>query len=48
MTGASKPGERTLPAEYAAAGVTWWLESLFGWRGTQDEMMARVREGPPV
>ncbi len=47
MTGATIAGERSLPAEFAAAGVTWWLESLFGWRGTHDEMMARVKAGPP-
>ena len=47
MTGASQAGEVSLPAAYAAVGVTWWLESLFGWRGTHDQMLDRVRAGPP-
>jgi alkanesulfonate monooxygenase SsuD/methylene tetrahydromethanopterin reductase-like flavin-dependent oxidoreductase (luciferase family) len=34
-------------APYAAAGVTWWLEPLHGFRGPLDAMRARIRQGPP-
>jgi alkanesulfonate monooxygenase SsuD/methylene tetrahydromethanopterin reductase-like flavin-dependent oxidoreductase (luciferase family) len=33
---------------YAAAGATWWLESLSGMRGSLDDLLARVEAGPPV
>ena len=36
-----------LPAEYAAAGATWWFESLFGLRGSHAQMLERVAAGPP-
>ena len=29
------------------AGATWWSEDVNGWRGSPDEMRARVRAGPP-
>jgi probable F420-dependent oxidoreductase len=48
LTGCSPPGGSTLVLEFAAAGVTWWLESLHGFRGTFDELQARVMAGPPV
>ena len=48
MTGYSKPGDVSLVRDYAAAGVTWWMESLHGYRGTLDELMARVKAGPPT
>lgn len=32
---------------WAQAGATWWLESLHGFRGTTDELVARVVAGPP-
>lgn len=35
------------PDEYAAAGATWWLESLSPMRGSVDELEAIVRAGPP-
>ena len=35
-------------ARYAAAGLTWWLESLFGLRGSVEAMRSRVRQGPPT
>jgi alkanesulfonate monooxygenase SsuD/methylene tetrahydromethanopterin reductase-like flavin-dependent oxidoreductase (luciferase family) len=47
ITGCSNPGETALAGEYAAVGATWWLESLFGLRGSVEEMLARVRGGPP-
>jgi probable F420-dependent oxidoreductase len=48
MTGCSVPTESTSVREFAAAGVTWWLESLHGLRGTFDELHARVMAGPPA
>ncbi len=35
------------PQEYAAAGASWWLESLSPMRGSIDELEAIVRAGPP-
>jgi alkanesulfonate monooxygenase SsuD/methylene tetrahydromethanopterin reductase-like flavin-dependent oxidoreductase (luciferase family) len=32
---------------WADAGATWWLEMLHGYRGTTDELFARVEAGPP-
>lgn len=48
LTGCSTSGENALVREFAAVGVTWWLESLHGFRGTFDELQARVKSGPPV
>ena len=48
LTGCSRLGEGGLIRDYAAAGVTWWLESLHGFRGSFDELKARVMAGPAV
>ena len=32
---------------YIAAGMTWWLESLFRVKNSYSEMLARIRQGPP-
>jgi len=48
MSGCSVPDDRAMVAEYAAAGMTWWLETLFGTRGTVAENKARILAGPPV
>lgn len=34
-------------APFAAAGLTWWLESLFGQKDSLAAMQARIRQGPP-
>ena len=47
MTGVSTPAEGPLTREYADAGVTWWLESLHGYRGPFEALLARVAAGPP-
>lgn len=47
MSGCSAPGDRGMVAEYAGAGMTWWLETLFGLRGSVEENKARVLAGPP-
>lgn len=47
ITGCSEAGDSSLPNEYADAGATWWLESLFGLRGSVEDMLARVEAGAP-
>jgi alkanesulfonate monooxygenase SsuD/methylene tetrahydromethanopterin reductase-like flavin-dependent oxidoreductase (luciferase family) len=39
--------DRGEPADYAAAGATWWLENLHDKRGSIDEVLALVGAGPP-
>jgi alkanesulfonate monooxygenase SsuD/methylene tetrahydromethanopterin reductase-like flavin-dependent oxidoreductase (luciferase family) len=46
VMGYSAPGERELHDAYAAAGTTWWLESLHDRRGSLEELRARVAAGP--
>jgi alkanesulfonate monooxygenase SsuD/methylene tetrahydromethanopterin reductase-like flavin-dependent oxidoreductase (luciferase family) len=43
----SKPGDVAMAEAYAGAGVTWWLESLSPYRGTREELEARIEAGPP-
>jgi alkanesulfonate monooxygenase SsuD/methylene tetrahydromethanopterin reductase-like flavin-dependent oxidoreductase (luciferase family) len=33
---------------YLDAGLTWWIEALGWWRGTPQDAMARIRQGPPA
>lgn len=47
ISGCSSAGERAMVAEYIDAGATWWIESVFGLRGSLDEMKARIAAGPP-
>lgn len=47
VNGTTAAGEAGLSPEYAAAGATWWFESLFGLRGDHHEMLERVSAGPP-
>jgi alkanesulfonate monooxygenase SsuD/methylene tetrahydromethanopterin reductase-like flavin-dependent oxidoreductase (luciferase family) len=47
ITGVSAAGDSALPLTYAAAGATWWLECLFGLRGSVEDMLRRVEAGPP-
>lgn len=47
ISGCSEQGESSLAGEYSEAGATWWLESLFGLRGSVDDMLKRVEAGPP-
>ncbi len=47
MDGYSEPDDPELPNAYADAGATWWLESIHGRRGSPEEMLARVKAGPP-
>ena len=48
MSGCSRTSDRAKVAEYASAGMTWWLETLFGSRGSVAENKARILDGPPV
>ena len=43
------PGQQgaAIVRPWAEAGATWWLESIHGWRGTTEELFARVAAGPP-
>jgi alkanesulfonate monooxygenase SsuD/methylene tetrahydromethanopterin reductase-like flavin-dependent oxidoreductase (luciferase family) len=47
IDGISGPHDGPLTHGYAEAGATWWFESLFGLRGNVEEMLARVKAGPP-
>ena len=35
-------------APYVDAGLTWWIEALGWWRGSPQDAMSRVRQGPPA
>jgi alkanesulfonate monooxygenase SsuD/methylene tetrahydromethanopterin reductase-like flavin-dependent oxidoreductase (luciferase family) len=41
------PGEQTSIEDHRRAGLTWWVEKLGWFRGSIDEMVERVRLGPP-
>ncbi|MCC6169277.1 MAG: TIGR03619 family F420-dependent LLM class oxidoreductase [Caldilineaceae bacterium] len=47
MTGLTQPGETDVIQPYREAGVTWWFETLHGYRGDFDALLARVDAGPP-
>jgi alkanesulfonate monooxygenase SsuD/methylene tetrahydromethanopterin reductase-like flavin-dependent oxidoreductase (luciferase family) len=47
IAGATGGPEDDQPQAYAAAGATWWLESIFGLRGSDEVLMARIEAGPP-
>ncbi len=32
---------------YAAAGATWWMQDLRDWRNSKQELVSRIRKGPP-
>jgi probable F420-dependent oxidoreductase len=46
-TPASGPEGATIVRPWADAGANWWLELLHGYRGSTDELVARVEAGPP-
>lgn len=48
VDGISPASDHRLVQAYAAAGATWWLEAIFGMRGSTEEMLARINAGPPV
>jgi alkanesulfonate monooxygenase SsuD/methylene tetrahydromethanopterin reductase-like flavin-dependent oxidoreductase (luciferase family) len=47
IDGYSEAADPGPPRAYGAAGATWWLESIHDARGPLDEVMARVKAGPP-
>jgi hypothetical protein len=52
MLGGETPGDdpaaaRAVVEPLAAAGMTWWTESLEPRRGSLQELRTRVRQGPP-
>lgn len=47
VSGCTAAGETDLPCAYAEVGVTWWLEAVFGLRGSVDEILDRILAGPP-
>ncbi len=47
LTGVSPANDPGMLAAFAAAGATWWGESIHGYRGSFAEMMDRVEAGPP-
>jgi alkanesulfonate monooxygenase SsuD/methylene tetrahydromethanopterin reductase-like flavin-dependent oxidoreductase (luciferase family) len=44
--GYSEPGDDSLPAAYAAAGATWWLEYFHDRRGPLELTRRRIEAGP--
>jgi len=47
-TGTNRKGNAEKVAKYQDAGATWWLESLWTQRDSQEKMRKRIRLGPPV
>jgi alkanesulfonate monooxygenase SsuD/methylene tetrahydromethanopterin reductase-like flavin-dependent oxidoreductase (luciferase family) len=45
-TAADRGARHVIP--YAEAGLTWWIEALGWWRGTPEDALARITQGPPV
>jgi alkanesulfonate monooxygenase SsuD/methylene tetrahydromethanopterin reductase-like flavin-dependent oxidoreductase (luciferase family) len=46
--GLSDPAQPGLVGRFAAAGATWWLESLSPLRGSLGDLLAIVEAGPPT
>jgi alkanesulfonate monooxygenase SsuD/methylene tetrahydromethanopterin reductase-like flavin-dependent oxidoreductase (luciferase family) len=42
------PSDNNVVHEFAAAGVTWWVEALGWWRGDIPAAQRRVAAGPPT
>jgi alkanesulfonate monooxygenase SsuD/methylene tetrahydromethanopterin reductase-like flavin-dependent oxidoreductase (luciferase family) len=34
-------------AAYTDSGLTWWMETLYRWRNSIEDMRRRIRQGPP-
>jgi alkanesulfonate monooxygenase SsuD/methylene tetrahydromethanopterin reductase-like flavin-dependent oxidoreductase (luciferase family) len=45
-TAPDRGGSHVMP--YAEAGLTWWIEALGWWRGTPQDALTRIRQGPPL
>jgi alkanesulfonate monooxygenase SsuD/methylene tetrahydromethanopterin reductase-like flavin-dependent oxidoreductase (luciferase family) len=46
LQGVTNPGQSDKILPYQQAGATWWFESIFPLRGSNDEMIARIQAGP--
>jgi alkanesulfonate monooxygenase SsuD/methylene tetrahydromethanopterin reductase-like flavin-dependent oxidoreductase (luciferase family) len=42
------PDDIAGPSAFAAAGATWWLESIIPWGNSRDAVLSRIRSGPPT
>src|SRR5206468_8203764 len=40
-------GGARMVRSYQDAGATWWLEEINGFRGSLEDMLARIKDGPP-
>lgn len=50
IDGVSNPDgkDRELTHQYEEAGAVWWFEGIFGLRGSKEEMLNRIKAGPPT
>ena len=46
VSGVSENGDSRLREDFEGAGVTWWLEGMFGMRGSVEELLKRIKHGP--
>jgi alkanesulfonate monooxygenase SsuD/methylene tetrahydromethanopterin reductase-like flavin-dependent oxidoreductase (luciferase family) len=44
---ANHAGGTDTVSSFAEAGMTWWLEDLYQWRDSPDDISAHIRRGPP-
>ena len=47
VDGVTKAGERGLVRDYEQAGATWWFEAIHLSRGGLEELLQRIKAGPP-
>jgi alkanesulfonate monooxygenase SsuD/methylene tetrahydromethanopterin reductase-like flavin-dependent oxidoreductase (luciferase family) len=47
VDGISRPDDSSLAQKYEESGATWWFESIFPLRGSEEEMLELVKAGPP-
>ena len=47
VDGITEVGEHGLVREYEDAGATWWFEAIHLSRGSMDELLQRIKAGPP-
>ncbi len=48
IDGVSKAGGRGLAGEFESAGATWWFECIHLLRGSEGELIRRIKAGPPA
>jgi hypothetical protein len=48
VAGYSDANDTSLVAGYESVGVTWWLESINGFRGSPSQLIPRIEAGPPA